>query len=176
MSNLKHIVREAKINEFAEVGNLMVDVYSQLEGFPKKEEQPNYYNTLANVGEFTIKPKVKLLVAVSEKETLDGAVVYFGDMQHYGSGGSATKEKHAAGFRLLAVSHKARGKGLGKLLTLYCIDLAKEENQQQLIIHSTKAMQIAWSMYEKLGFKRSEDLDFKQADLQVYGFRLYLSQ
>ena len=68
MSNLKHIVREAKINEFAEVGNLMVDVYSQLEGFPKKEEQPNYYNTLANVGEFTIKPKVKLLVAVSERK------------------------------------------------------------------------------------------------------------
>jgi len=37
-------------------------------------------------------------------------------------------------------------------------------------------MQIAWSMYEKLGFKRGEDLDFKQSDLQVYGFRLYLSQ
>ena len=62
------------------------------------------------------------------------------------------------------------------MLTLYCIDLAKKESQQQLIIHSTKAMQIAWSMYEKLGFKRSEDLDFKQSDLQVYGFRLYLSQ
>lgn len=169
---MNHLIREAKIDEFAEVGNLMVDVYSQLEGFPKKEEQPNYYKTLANVGELTLKPKVKLLVAVSTKNAIDGAVVYFGDMLYYGSGGSATKEKHAAGFRLLAVSHKARGKGLGKLLTTYCIDLAKEESQKQLIIHSTKAMQIAWHMYEKLGFKRSEDLDFKQADLQVYGFRL----
>jgi len=174
MSDTKYIVREAENDEFAEVGSLMVDVYSQLEGFPKKEEQPNYYNTLANVGEFTLKPKVKLLVAVSERNTIDGAVVYFGDMQYYGSGGSATKEKNAAGFRLLAVSHEARGKGIGKLLTRYCIDLAKEESQQQLIIHSTKAMKIAWSMYEKLGFKRSEDLDFKQAELQVYGFRLIL--
>jgi hypothetical protein len=43
-----------------------------------------------------------------------------------------------------------------------------------LIIHSTKAMKIAWSMYETLGFERSEDLDFKQAELQVFGFRFIL--
>ena len=174
MIDKEYIIRDAKPEEFAEVGQLMVNVYSQLEGFPKKEQQPNYYNTLANVGDFTLKPKVKLLVAVSESHSIDGAVVYFGDMQYYGSGGSATKEKNASGFRLLAVNEVARGKGIGKLLTNYCIDLAKRQKQKQLIIHSTKAMQIAWSMYEKFGFKRSQDLDFMQADLQVYGFRLFL--
>jgi hypothetical protein len=35
-------------------------------------------------------------------------------------------------------------------------------------------MKIAWSMYETLGFERSEDLDFKQAELQVFGFRFIL--
>lgn len=95
-------------------------------------------------------------------------------MQYYGSGGSAPNEKNAAGFRLLAVSFGARGKGIGKLLTNYCIDLAKTEKQKHLIIHSTKAMEIAWNMYEKLGFERSEDLDFKQDNLNVYGFRLFL--
>jgi hypothetical protein len=30
----------------------------------------------------------------------------------------------------------------------------------QVIIHTTLAMQIAWKMYEQLGFKRSADLDF----------------
>lgn len=174
MLDEKYIIKEARTDEFAEVGQLMVEVYSQLEGFPKKKEQPNYYNTLANVGDFTLKPEVKLLVALSENDSIDGAVVYFGDMQYYGSGGIATQEKNAAGFRLLAVSHRARGKGIGKLLSNYCIDLAKSQKQEQLIIHSTKAMLIAWNMYEKLGFKRSEDLDFKQADLQVYGFRLQL--
>lgn len=174
MLDEKYIIKEARTDEFAEVGQLMVEVYSQLEGFPKKEEQPNYYNTLANVGDFTLMPEVKLLVALSENDSIDGAVVYFGDMQYYSSGGIATQEKNAAGFRLLAVSHRARGKGIGKLLSNYCIDLAKSQKQEQLIIHSTKAMQIAWNMYEKLGFKRSEDLDFKQADLQVYGFRLQL--
>jgi hypothetical protein len=36
------------------------------------------------------------------------------------------------------------------------------------------AMQIAWKMYENLGFKRSEDLDFMQGELPVFGFRLAL--
>ena len=95
-------------------------------------------------------------------------------MKYYGSGGSATKEKNAAGFRLLAVAHASRGHGIGKLLTEACIQLAKKEHQSQVIIHSTKSMQIAWKMYEKLGFKRSEDLDFNQGELKVFGFRLIL--
>lgn len=145
-----------------------------MKGFPSPKQQPSYYNKLANIGKLTKHPKVKLLVAVSPNETIGGGVVYFGNMAYYGSGGSATKEKNAAGFRLLAVNPNTRGKGLGKLLTNACITLAKEEKHKQIIIHSTKAMQIAWSMYENLGFKRSKDLDFTQGKLPVYGFRLPL--
>jgi GNAT superfamily N-acetyltransferase len=95
-------------------------------------------------------------------------------MEYYGSGGTATQEKNAAGFRLLAVDVGARGLGIGKLLTIACIEKAKEQKQKQLIIHTTKAMRIAWRMYENLGFKRSEDLDFMQGELPVFGFRLQL--
>jgi GNAT superfamily N-acetyltransferase len=95
-------------------------------------------------------------------------------MKYYGSGGTATTEINAAGFRLLAVDLNARGKGIGKLLTEACIQLAKEEKQNQIIIHTTMAMQVAWRMYEKMGFKRSKDLDFMQEDLPVFGFRLFL--
>jgi hypothetical protein len=35
-------------------------------------------------------------------------------------------------------------------------------------------MQIAWGLYERLGFVRSKDLDFSQQGLPVYGFRLAL--
>lgn len=37
-------VRKAEPGEFARVGQLLVQVYSQLEGFPKPSEQPGYYN------------------------------------------------------------------------------------------------------------------------------------
>ena len=174
MINEEYTIRNATPEEFEEIGKLMVNVYSQLEGFPKPDEQPAYYKMLANIGELTNKPGTELLIAVSREGRITGGVVYFNDMQHYGSGGTATKEKNAAGFRLLAVDPVARGKGIGKLLTNECIRKAKDKNLSQVIIHSTKAMQTAWKMYESMGFKRSEDLDFLQGELPVFGFRLIL--
>ena len=38
-----HQIREAIPLEYSELGKLMVDVYSQLEGFPKQDEIPEYY-------------------------------------------------------------------------------------------------------------------------------------
>src|SRR6187551_2679211 len=110
-------IRNANPSEFEALGKLMVLVYSQLDGFPKPDEQPAYYNVLSNIGDFTIKPHIELLVAVSDEDKLLGGVVYFGEMQNYGSGGTATKEMNAAAFRLLAVDPDTRGMGIGKLLT-----------------------------------------------------------
>ena len=174
MKSHQYTIRNAKPREFTEIGKLMVQVYAELEGFPKQDEQPAYYEMLANIGELTKKPGTELLVAVSEDGRIAGGVVYFGDMQYYGSGGTATMEKNAGGFRLLAVAPEARGRGIGKLLTNECIRKTKEKNRSQVIIHSTKAMQTAWKMYESIGFKRSEDLDFLQGELPVFGFRLML--
>jgi GNAT superfamily N-acetyltransferase len=174
MNSQEYIVREAVPNEFPEIGELMVMVYSQLKGFPTNEEQSDYYKMLANIGSLTKNPGTKLLIAVSSNGKIGGGVVYFGDIKYYGSGGTAIKEKNAAGFRLLAVDPDTRGKGLGKLLTEACIQLAKDEKQNQLIIHTTEAMQVAWKMYEKMGFNRSKDLDFMQEELPVFGFRLFL--
>ncbi|HAN18183.1 MAG: GNAT family N-acetyltransferase [Bacteroidetes bacterium GWC2_33_15] len=174
MKKQKYTVRNAKPYEFDEIGKLMVKVYSQLDGFPKESEQPEYYKMLANIGELTKKPETELLVAVTDKEKIGGGVVYFSDMQYYGSGGAATQEKNASGFRLLAVDTAIRGQGIGKLLVNECIQKAIRLKQSQVVIHSTKAMKIAWKMYEELGFKRSEDLDFMQGKLPVFGFRLLL--
>jgi len=174
MSKQEYTVRNAMPGEFEKIGKLMVQVYSQLEGFPKESEQPNYYKMLANIGELTNKPETELLVAVSSDDKIVGGVVYFSDMRYYGSGGTATNEQNASGFRLLAVDPLTRGKGIGKLLTNECIRKAKEKKVYQIIIHTTMAMQTAWKMYENLGFKRSEDLDFMQGELPVYGFRLLL--
>jgi GNAT superfamily N-acetyltransferase len=174
MSNQVYTIRNASPNEFETIGKLLVQVYSQLEGFPKESEQPNYYKMLANIGELTTKPETQLLVAIADDDKIAGAVVYFSDMQYYGSGGTATREQNASGFRLLAVDPSIRGQGIGKLLVMDCIGKAKDKNHRQVIIHSTKAMETAWKMYENLGFKRSEDLDFIQGELPVFGFRLLL--
>lgn len=171
-TDIQLIIRKAEPSEFEAIGSLLVQVYSQLNGFPKINEQPEYYNLLRNVGQLTIKPATEILGAFINTDELAGAVVVFYDMQFYGSGGTATKEKNAGGFRLLAVDPKQQGKGIGKLLTMECIQRITDKKLQQVIIHSTKAMKTAWSMYENMGFKRSTDLDFMQGKLPVFGFRL----
>jgi GNAT superfamily N-acetyltransferase len=170
---MHYIIRNAEPSEFEEIGRLMVDVYSQLDGFPKKSEQPDYFRSLANVGAFTQKPDTALLIAVSENK-IAGALVYFDNMRYYGSGGTATKEQNASGFRLLTVDPSFRGQGIGRMLAVECVKRAREKKHQYLIIHTTKAMQPAWQLYESMGFKRSADLDFNQGDLKVFGFRLLL--
>ncbi|WP_420400126.1 GNAT family N-acetyltransferase [Flagellimonas sp.] len=168
------IIRNALPSEFQQIGNLMVEVYSGLDGFPKQEDQPAYYHTLANIGDFTKKPNTELLVAVSHSQKILGGVLYFGDMQHYGSGGTATQMKNASGFRLLAVTSSARGLGVGKALSMACIDKAKAHGNTLMLIHSTAYMKPARKMYRKLGFVRYPKLDFVQEGLQVHGFRLIL--
>ena len=161
-------------DDFDKVGTLMAEVYAALPDFPSPEEQPEYYQLLRNVGALTKNPGTEILIAVNDDREILGAVVYFRDMKYYGSGGTATAEKGAAGFRLLAVHPESRGSGLGKALTQSCIDRARQEGLRKLVIHSTKAMMTAWKMYERMGFKRATDLDFMQGELQVYGFRYLL--
>jgi GNAT superfamily N-acetyltransferase len=171
---LNFTVRNAEPREFEAIGKLLVEVYSQLEGFPKPKDQPAYYHLLANVGDLTKIPGTELLAAIEQNGDLAGAVVYFSNMKNYGSGGKATSLHNTSGFRLLAVNPKFRGQGIGKILTQACISRSKEQQHQQLVIHTTAAMQTAWKMYERIGFKRAPDLDFMQGDLEVFGFRLAL--
>lgn len=170
----KFIVREAKLEEYSVLGELMAKAYAGLKGFPKPEEIPEYYNLLRNVGEFTASPKVKLLVAISNEGKVEGGLVYFGDMRYYGTGGEITKKQIAGGFRLLAVNPEIRGKGLGHLLIEACFKQAKKEGFDYLVIHSTKYMSIAWKMYEKMGFIRFPEIDFEKSKVQVFGFRYAL--
>ncbi|MHA6204768.1 GNAT family N-acetyltransferase [Dyella soli] len=167
-------IRDIRHDEHGPLGQLMVEVYSQLEGFPSPVEQPRYYEMLANIGDFATKVDTRVLVAMTGDGLLVGGVVYFGDMAAYGSGGTATAVTRASGIRLLGVSPLARGMGVGRALTEACIRLARDKRHARVVLHTTEAMRVAWSMYERLGFERTLDLDFMQGALPVFGFSLWL--
>jgi len=172
MTNFK--IRDIQPKEFEALGAIMVDVYSSLEEFPSPAEQPEYYEMLRHIGSFLDKPDTRVLVARSDDDGILGGIIYFGDMAQYGSGGGATQERNASGIRLLAVRKDMRRSGVGKALTQACLDIAQQSGNRQVILHTTQAMQVAWGMYLRLGFKRSEELDFMQEALPVFGFRLHL--
>lgn len=167
-------IRDLAPSEAGPLGRLLVRAYSELEGFPAPDEQPAYYAMLANVESLLGKPATRILVALAGGSELAGGVAYFGDMAHYGSGGAAPRLRGASGIRFLGVDPSVRSRGVGKALTRACIDLARAQGQREVVLHTTRAMGIAWKMYERLGFARSAELDFQQQGLQVFGFRLDL--
>jgi GNAT superfamily N-acetyltransferase len=170
------VIEEAQAAEHSMLGDLLVRVYASLPGFPTPQEQPEYYATMRDVGALARRPGITLLVARSSMGDVLGGVVYIGDMREYGSGSAAPTIRDAAGFRWLGVDPDRRGLGIGKALAEACIERAKLAGRAQVVIHSTRAMRTAWSMYERLGFRRSPDLDFAQKGLAVYGFRLPLAR
>lgn len=167
-------IRDLARDEHEAIGELLIRAYAGLAGFPSPSEQPEYYKTLARIGQFADQPSSRVLVALTTEGELVGGVVYFSDMAAYGSGGTATAVRDASGIRLLGVDPRFRGLGAGRDLTNACIELARDKNHSQVVLHTTQAMQAAWALYEKLGFERSPDLDFLQQQLPVFGFRLKL--
>lgn len=174
MNMTEFTLEKAQTADFKKVGELLVRVYSSLEGLQKPDEQPDYYKMLLHVGDLTSVASTEIIVAKSSKGKIIGAVVFFGEMKNYGSGGTAVDEKNACGFRLLAVDPDARGLGIGKALSKACIERTQGLGKKTIVIHSTDVMKVAWGMYERLGFQRALDLDFMQQELKVYGFRLKL--
>ena len=169
-------IRLARPEELPALGNLVADAYASLSGMPGPEEQPGYYAMVRDAAARARNPAIRLLAAVGPRGELLGSTDFIEEMAHYGSGGTATRRVGAAGIRLLAVAPAARGHGVGKALTRHCIERARALGRTSVVLHTTRAMQTAWHMYEQLGFRRSQDLDFRQGELEVFGFELPLEE
>lgn len=174
-STLDFDIRRARPEELPALGTLVADAYAALPGMPTPAEQPAYYAMVRDAAARAGNPAICILAAVTRSGALLGSADFIEDMAHYGSGGRAGTRVHAAGIRLLAVAPHARGHGIGKALTRHCIESAHALGRSSLVLHTTRAMETAWRMYEQLGFERTPDLDFRQGALEVFGFELRLS-
>ncbi len=65
------------------------------------------------------------------------------------------------GFRMLAVSPEAWGRGVGAALIDACIDRARDHGCRRLLITSMEWMTRAHGMYARRGFVRRPDLDVR---------------
>jgi ribosomal protein S18 acetylase RimI-like enzyme len=166
-------IRPVRAEEYEALGKLLVAAYGMLPGMPSPQELPDYYAMLANVAGRATKSALTVYVA-TEADRLLGSIDFIDDMAQYGAGGTADTVEDAAGIRLLAVDNAFRRKGVGKALTLFCIDRARASGKARLVLHTTRAMQTAWTMYESLGFVRFPEIDLHPGKLQVFGFQLPL--
>ena len=165
------LIRKARSEEHATLGRILVSAFAALPGMPSVDEQPDYYAAMSDVARRAAEPSRTIFVAAGPAGELLGSIDFIADMQHYGADGVETIAD-AAGLRFLAVNAVHRGKGAGKALTRFCIAHARALGKARLVLHSTRLMTSAWTLYEGLGFVRFPEIDLKQGDFEVLGFQL----
>jgi len=78
-------------------------------------------------------------------------------------------------FRMLAVDPAFRRRGVAAALVSTCLERARELGYRGLVLSSLPAQDAAHRLYERLGFRRTPDLDWSPAqDIRLLAFRLDL--
>ena len=168
-------VRVAAQEDFESARSVLDAAYSEYESaFPAENWAPYLKDILDLEGRA---PESDLLVAETDGRVV-ACVSYFppGAKASYPS--DAYSERWPADWaavRLLAVDPAARGQGVGRRLTDACIERAREQNATAVGLHTTAPMSVARAMYERMGFERVPQYDFRPGPtVVVEAYRLSL--
>ena len=94
-----------------------------------------------------------------QTEIIDkGGFIYFAKRNDEIIGTVSLLKKSESIFELgkMAVTEKAQGLGIGKLLVEHCLKVAKEKNIEKLILYSNTQLASAIHLYKKYGFTQIE--------------------
>jgi GNAT superfamily N-acetyltransferase len=159
-------VREARPEEYAEIGEITVAAYLAVPGMI--DDDSDFY--LAELRDVAARASAsEILVAISQDDQLLGSVAYVPDST---SEMAEWEIPDVAGFRMLAVHPSAQGKGAGQVLTEACIERALHSGKQALVLHTTKFQSAAQGLYAKLNFIRDMSMDVDLGFMLLMGYRL----
>lgn len=169
MQNKRLFIRNARLDELDEVSLLLKEAYQQYENFIPPERWKSYLEDIidmkSRLGESD------LIVAELDRR-LAGSVTLYLD------GSGSFPEAWPRGWavvRLLAVHPEYRDRGIGRALMDECIRRCRHAGISSIGLHTTEAMDIARRMYERMGFVRFPESDFRPApDIVVMAYRLQL--
>jgi GNAT superfamily N-acetyltransferase len=115
---------------------------------------------------------VQRMVAECDGEIVGSVMLYPPSSDAYAG---YTEAATAPELRLLAVAPSARGLGVGTALVEECIRRARQASARELGLHTSKSMEVALRMYERMGFVRAPEHDFQPPGAElVTGYRLPL--
>ncbi|MEU8889651.1 GNAT family N-acetyltransferase [Streptomyces sp. NPDC048442] len=148
-------IRAAEPHEYAEAGEITARAYLD-DGLLEGGEENPYASVLRDAAPRAAQGE--LLVAVDTDGTLLGTVTY----APQGSPLQDIAVPGEAEFRMLAVAHRARGRGAGESLVRACTARAKAEEGVVRVVMSTQpTMRGAHRIYERLGFVRTPERDWE---------------
>ena len=145
------IIRDARPDEHAAVGELRVAAYRALGLLP---EGSGYARTLRALG---FSGDHEVLVAVDEAGSgILGTIT----LEPFDPESELARDDTEADIRAFAVAPSAQGQGVGRKLLLAVIERADKRGVRRLRLCTRSAMQAAQHLYETTGFSRTPELDF----------------
>jgi len=148
------IVRQAETHELDAVGALTLAAYVADGHLSAADDYADELRAAA-----ARHRAAELAVAVDEDGTLLGTVTF----ALAGSEWAEISRPGEAEFRMLAVPAPARGRGVGEALAHWCVDRARAHGCTAVVISTMPTMHAAHRIYERLGFVRSAERDWRPA-------------
>jgi ribosomal protein S18 acetylase RimI-like enzyme len=147
-------IRDARPEELDEVSQLLKSSYQQYE---KSLSASAWRAYLEDIMDVRSRWEESQLIVAELGGQLAGCVTLY-----LKSAGPSMEGRPPgwAGVRLLAVHPTYRGRGIGRALMDECIRRCRQEGITTLGLHTTRMMDVARRMYEKMGFKRVPEFDF----------------
>lgn len=158
-------IRPAREDELDIVASLAVDAYAEYAERMSPDAWSAFAQNIANVrGRMQ---DAEVLVAERDGK-LVGTVTLFTDWRG--------AQSDSYGVRLLSVPPQERGTGVGRALMESCIERARRERKDRVVLTSTQEMGAARDLYERLGFVREPALDHEPAPgVRAEGYALKLA-
>jgi len=164
------IIRDARPDEHAPVGELRVSAYRALGLLP---EGSGYAGTLRGFG---FGDDCTVLVAVDEA---DDRILGTITLEPFGPDSELARDGTEADVRAFAVATQTQGKGVGRNLLHAVIGRAGRRGLRRLRLCTQPAMQAAQHLYAAIGFSRTPELDFSPVPgltLQAYELDLPIAR
>ncbi|WP_430377184.1 GNAT family N-acetyltransferase [Streptomyces sp. B1-3] len=164
------LIRPAEPTDYEPLGEITAHAYLDDGLLAFGGEDDWYFQELRNVAKRA--DTAEVLVAAADDRILGGVT-------YVPSGGPLAElaGPAEAEIRMLAVSHEARGRGVGQALVQACIDRAAATGHD-LVLCTQPTMHTAQRLYERLGFTRDPQRDWRPVpgdDLTLLTYKLTLS-
>jgi len=163
-------VRPVHTSELAAVGELTVHAYAA-DGFVCSGER--YADRLRDVATRAREAEVYVGVLPEHPDAIAGTVTFCPQ----GSPWCELAQPGEGEFRMLAVAPQARRRGVAEALVGACLERAEELGYSAVVLSSLPVQQAAHRIYERLGFRRTPDLDWSPEEgVGLVAYRLELER
>jgi GNAT superfamily N-acetyltransferase len=176
------VIRDARSDDLEAISRLILAAFEEHMPAPQGDFSPGYRRAFEeyrrDIGDVRSRMGSSQLILAEDGGSIVGVVTLFPPHTsiQYPPGVTHRPWPAAwASFRLLAVDPARRGRGVGRALVTECVQRARALGASTLALHTSGLMEIARGLYERMGWVRAPEYDFRPgADVLVEAYVLPL--